>query len=160
MSAGFVIDPIEIKELSATRTVEASRMRELAQTAERLAVAVETNWEKLEDQHRAQLAALMYSVLEPNPGLAGKARALRSAFRYALIRFREDQDALFDFAIAQRRLINAILSAVERENPEYQKTLAEAVESSLSEVREGKPEILTDENAGDWLRRISDEALK
>ncbi len=160
MSVGFVIDPREIKELSATRTTEPSRLRELAQKAEEIAVFVEARWETLEDEDRATLSALIYSVIEPPRGFVSKLRALRSAFRYGRIRFNEDQDALFDFAIAQRHLINAILTAVEREDPEYRKALTKAVEDALSEAPGGKAETLTDENTGDWLRRLSDEALK
>lgn len=160
MSVGFAIGPIEIRELSATRTTEASRLRELAQIAEELAVLVENDWDSFSVQHQDELRALVYSIVAQHKGPGSKLRALRSAIRYARIRYHEDQDALFDFAIAQRRLINAILSAIERDNPDYRRALADAVESSMSEVREGKAETLTDENTGDWLRRISDEALK
>lgn len=161
MSVGFAIDPIEIRELSSTRTTEPSRLRELAQRAERHAVFIENYWEDLDEEQRRHLYALTCLVIEPpNKGLTGRWRALRSAFRYALIRYHEDQDALFDFAIAQRRFINAILSAVEREDPGYQQALSKAVEGALSEARVSNTEHLTDENTGDWLRRISDEALK
>jgi hypothetical protein len=160
MSASFTINPREIRELSATRTTEPSRLHELARRAEELTVLVERHWGDFGKELQARLAALAYSIVEPPDGVSGRLRALRSAVRYAVIRWREDQDALFDFAIAQRHLVNAILDAVEREDPEYQRALAEAVEGALSEIREGKTETLTDEDTGDWLRRLSDEALK
>ena len=160
MSVGFAIDRIEIKELSATKTTEAPRLRELAQKAEQLAITVENDWDALPTQHRDELAALIYRIVAEPKGAGSRIRAIRSALRYALIRYHDDQDALFDFAIAQRRLINAILSAIEREDPDYQRALVDAVEGSMSEVRDGKTETLTDENTGDWLRHISDEALK
>ena len=160
MSVGYAIDPIEIKELSATRTTEPSRLRELAQRAEEAAVFVDNHWETLDEEQRRTLHAFICLIVDPPKGITGRLRALRSAFRFGRIRFNEDQDALFDFAIAQRHLINAILSAIERDNPEYQKALTEAVEGAVSETRESRMEAVTDENTGDWLRRISDEALK
>ena len=160
MSASFTISPREVKELSATRTTKPSRLRDLAQTAEMWASYIERHWSDLEEEQRRVLAAYSYAIIEAPKGLSGRLRSLRAAFRFGYIRLREGQDALFDLGIAQRRLINAILDAVERDNPEYQKAHAEAVENALSEIREGNTATLTDEDTGDWLRQLSDEALK
>jgi hypothetical protein len=56
------------------------------------------------------------------------------------------------------RLVDAILSRIEREDMAYQKALSEALEERFTEL--GNIEAMTAEDACDRIRSISDRALE
>ncbi len=115
--ASITISPREIKLFSAPDKVEPSELRELADAMECLAAGVEDLWDEMPPKLREALTALAYCDVEPSKGIARYGSALRGGLWYARIKLRGEQDALFDFGIARRRLTNAVLGAIERDNP-------------------------------------------
>jgi hypothetical protein len=99
------------------------------------------------------------STVEPPKGIAGRySAAVRAGLWYARMQLKGEQEAFFDYVVAHRRLTNAILAAIERENPAYQKAFSEAVEGAFSDLEHSK--ALTPEDTLDQLRPLSDEALR
>ncbi len=74
------------------------------------------------------------------------------------MRFKGEQEAFDDFAIARRRLTNSVLAAVERDDLKRQKLLSEAVEGAFSNLK--KSEALEPEDTLDQLRQLTDGALR
>ncbi len=157
--ASITINPIELRRLSAPDAAEPSKLREMTQTAEILAGAVENHWEGMPPKMREALVAIVYSMMEPpqNP-IRKYGAALRGGLWYARIRLRGEHEAFSDFVIAHRQMVNAILGAIERDNPTYQRALSEAVEESFFDSEQGQE--LTPEDTLDQLRQLSDEALR
>lgn len=157
--ASIVVDPIEFRRFSTPDSAEPSELRELSDKMEYLAANVDERWGEIPPKLREVLIALTYSdVEETSGGLSKYKAALRGGLWYARIRFRGEQDALFDFGIARRRLTNAVLGAVERDNPEYQQALFESVNGAFSDLEKSK--ALEPEETLDQLRQLSDEALR
>lgn len=157
--ASITISPREIKRLSAPDAAEPSELREMAQNAEMLAAGVEDLWTELPPKLREALTALAYETTEPPEGIASRYRAaIRGGLWYARIRLKGEQEAFFDYVVAHRRLTNAILGAIERDNLAYQQALSEAVEGAFSELE--RSEALTPEETREQLRRLSNEALR
>jgi hypothetical protein len=155
----ITINPTELRRLSAPDAAEPSKLGEMTQKAEFLASAVENLWEEMPLKVRKPLITLAYLTLQPPKGFFDRySTALRGSLRYAHIRLRGEQDAFFDYVVAYRRLTNAILGALERENPAYQRALSEAVEEAFSDL--DRSEELTPEDTLEQLRQLSDEALR
>jgi len=159
--ASITIDPREIMRFSAPESAEPSELREAAQKMEQLAVMVENMWDEMPPppEVREALVALAYTSMQPPKGIVGRYRAaIRGGISYARIKLRGEQEAFFDFVVAHRRLSNAILTAIERENPAYQEALSKAVEGAFSDLEQSK--ALTAEDTLGQLRQLSDEALR
>lgn len=157
--ASITINPIELRRFSSPDKAQPSELRELAERMDKLAAGVEDLWDEMGPKLREALAALAYSTMEPSGGIVQRyGSALRGGLWYARVRLKGEQEALFDFGIAHRRLTNAILAAIERDNIAYQKELSEAVEGAFSGLEESK--ALGPEETLDELRQLSDEALR
>jgi hypothetical protein len=156
--ASITINPVEIKRFSTPDNAEPSELRELADRMEELAAGVEDLWNEMPPKLREAFVGLVYFDVEPSQGIAKYKAALRGGIWYARIKLKGEQDALFDFGIARRRLTNAVLGALERDNSAYQQALSEAVEGAFSDL-EGS-EALAPEETRDQLRQLSDEALR
>jgi hypothetical protein len=159
--ASVTINPREIMRFSAPDAAEPSELREIAQHMESIAASVENTWDDapLPPKLREALIALAYSTVEPPKGIARRySAAIRGGLWYARIKLKGEQEAFFDYIIAQRRLTDAVLAAIERENPAYQKALSEALERAFSDVKQSK--ALTPEDTLEQLRELSDEALR
>lgn len=156
--ASITINPKELRRFSAPDNAEPSELRELADKMEKLAVGVEELWDEMPPKMREALAALAYFDAQPPKGIAKYKAAVRGGLWYARIKLKGDQDALFDFGIARHRLTNAIMGAIERDNPAYQQALSEVVEGAFSDLE--RSEALGSEETLDQLRQLSDEALR
>jgi hypothetical protein len=156
--ASITINPIEIRRFSSPDNAEPSELRELADQMEALAVGVEKHWDNMPPKLREAFKALAYLDTQPSEGIARYKAAIRGGLWYARIKLKGEQDAFFDFAIARHRLTNAIMGAIERDNPAYQQALSEAVEGAFSDLKGS--ESLSPEETLDQLRQLSDEALR
>lgn len=157
--ASITISPIELRRLSDPDAVEPSELREMTQTAEFLADHAEKHWERMPPKIREALIALVYSMMNPPQNLLRKySAALRGGLWYTRIRLKGEQEAFSDFVIAHRRMTNAILEAVERDNSAYQQALSEVIEEAFSDLEHS--EALTPEDTLEQLRQLSDEACR
>jgi hypothetical protein len=157
--ASIALHPKELKRLSAPDAAEPSELREMTQFAEFIASAVEDMWDELPPRMREALASVAYSTVDPPEGFVQRySAALRGGLLYARVRLKGEQEAFYDYLIAHHLMTNAILGAIERDNPAYQQALSEAVEEAFSDLDRG--EELTSEDTLEQLRKLSDEAVR
>lgn len=162
MSATITNNPSEIRQFfQQPRTSNSSRLWELAQKANTLAVMVEERWEIFTDEERELLKTFAYAVIEPPRGILDTIGELVSRFFLALglaaIAIKGEEDAFAAYSNGSKRLINAILSQIEREDSVYQKALSEAIEDAFTN---SDTQAMTAEEACERLRRISDRAIR
>lgn len=162
MSATIAINPSEIREIYPLRISNASRLWELAQKTNELAIIVEAHWEKITPETKQLLTSFAYTVIEPPKGIKGIFFDWSSRFSFALalpwIAFKRDQYALIAYYSAFPRLVNAIFSAIERKDTAYQQALSNAIEEAFTggETREA----MTVEDACQRIKQISEQAFR
>ena len=162
MSASITISPSEIRQIFEPRTSSASRFWELAQKANNLAVIIEGRWDQIPAETQELLKIFAYAVIEPPQGIKGLFIELLGRFYLAFslfsIAIKGEQDAFIAYAGAFKRLLNAILSGIEREDIAYEKALSEALEETFAGWETS--EAMTAEEACERIRAISYQALE
>jgi hypothetical protein len=162
MSATITINPSEIRQIFQPRTSSASRFWELAQKANNLAVIIDARWEQIPPETRELLKIFAYALIEPPQGIKEVFIEFLGRFYLAFslfsIAIKGEQDAFIAYGAAFQRLLNAILSGVEREDIAYQKALSEALEQTFEELE--TIEAMTAEEACERIRAISYQALE
>lgn len=162
MSATVTISPSEIRQIFQPRTSSASRFWELAQKANNLAVIIEDRWEKIPTETQELLKVFAYAFIEPPQGIKERLLKFVGLFSLAIalpwIVLKGKLDSFVAYINAFNRLINAILSGVEREDIAYQKALSEALGQTFAELE--TIEAMTAEEACEWIRAISYQALE
>lgn len=162
MSATITISPSEIRQIFEPRTSSASRFWELAQKANNLAVIIDARWEQIPPETREILKIFAYAVIEPPQGikeiLINFLGRFSLAFSLFSIAIKGEQDAFIAYAGAFQRLLNAILSGIEREDIAYEKALSEALEETFAGLETS--ETMTAEDACERIRAISYQALE
>lgn len=154
-SPAFAIGPHDIHQLSRPRTVRTSKLRTATQCAHQLAHGVEAHWEEMPPAVKASLKELAYEIVEPPRGFRGVAHHVAASVMLAAIALRGERDALLDYLAAVRRLVNAVLGAVERDQPAYRNQLEKAVGDGLSESQGAQS---VPEDMRGWLAALSDQA--
>jgi hypothetical protein len=122
--------------------------------AHRIAYMVETAWNELPEEAHADLRHLVYELIEPPRGLRGLARRFAGHLILAWIALRGETDALYEYLAAIRRLVNAVLGAVERGHPKYADALANTVKDAVTD----RASPLQPEEIRGWLDSMSDQA--
>jgi hypothetical protein len=162
MSATITISPSEIRQIFEPRTSSASRFWELAQKANNLAVIIDARWEQIPAETRDILKIFAYAVIEPPQGIKGILIDFLGRFSLAFslfsIAIKGEQDAFIAYAGAFQRLLNAILSGIEREDIAYEKALSEALEETFAGWETS--EAMTAQEACERIRAISYQALE
>ena len=161
MSATITISPSEIRQIFQPRTSSASRFWELAQKANNLAVIIEDRWEKIPAKTQELLKVFAYAFIEPPQGIKERLLKFVGLFSWAIalpwIVLKGELDSFVAYINAFNRLINAILSGVEREDIAYQEALSEALEEAFTDW--GNSRDMGAEEACERLRQISDQAF-
>ncbi len=161
MSATITISPSEIRQIFQPRTSSASKFWELAQKANNLAVIIDARWEKIPPDMRELLKIFAYTLIEPPQGIKGIFIQYLRRFSLAIILpwivLKGELDSFLTYNNAFNRLVNAILSGVEREDLAYQKALSEALEEAFTDWENSKD--MSAEEACERLRQISDQAV-
>ncbi|MEG4114727.1 MULTISPECIES: hypothetical protein [unclassified Microcoleus] len=161
MSATITISPSEIRQIFQPRTSSASRFWELAQKANNLAVIIDARWDQIPPETRELLKIFAYALIEPPQGIKGVFIEFLRRFSLAIalpwIVHKGELDSFVAYNNAFNRLVNAILSGVEREDMAYQKALSEAIEEAFTDWENSKD--MSAEEACERLRQISDQAL-
>lgn len=163
MSATITITLNEIRQIfQPPRTSNASHLRELAQKTNELAVFVEERWERIPSQTRELLTTFAYKAIEPPKGIKAKIFLLISHVYLALalpwLVLQGEVASFVAYANAFQRLLNAILSGIEREEIAYQQSLSAVIEEALTGWETSKD--MTAEEACERLRKISVEEKK
>ncbi len=159
MNDAFTMD---LRELAgpSPRTSDASRLRDFARRLDKLSAKIEGHWEELPAEERTAYAELAHAVIEPSEEEQGKIRSLiwrsRTAWNLFLMGLKGEQEAFVEYRVAFRRFLEAVLDAVEREDPAYQKALDEALQEGLSG---GTGEPMTVERARERRRQLRDQVL-
>ena len=150
---------IDIKgiEQPSPRTSNVSLLRQLTRRLNWTTVEIETRWEELSTDARTAYEHLAYAAIDRE---VSKVRAVYersfAGFNLFLITLKGEQEAYVEFVLAIRRFVYAVLDAIEREQPTYQKALAEVLEEGLpSEM--GEP--MNAEEARERLRAIRHQVL-
>lgn len=130
-----------------------SRLREAARVTRSLTALVEGHWEELPSQVKDVFRALAYSAIEPKPShilpMLRHSWALASLAFYILT---EGPTSVLEAVSEVRRLVEAILSAIEREHPAYEKAQANAVKAALSDA--DRTPSMTASEFGEWVKRV------
>ncbi|MDY6803384.1 MAG: hypothetical protein SXA11_06205 [Cyanobacteriota bacterium] len=162
MSATTTISTKEIKQIFQQRTSDPSELWRLAEKANTLAVVVENYWENLPPKKQELLTAFAYIDFEQPKGinriLLDSIKTLFAAWIVAWIVIKGELNAFITYRNALERLVNAILSAIERENLAYQKALSKAIENAIISSENNK--AMTAEEACERLRELSNQALE
>ena len=162
MTATITISTKEIKQIFQQQTSDPSELWRLAEKGNTLAVMVENSWENFSIEKQELLTAFAYMTLEKPKGmkriLVNQISRLFVALILVRIVFRGELNAFLAYANAFQRLVNAILSAIERENLAYQKALSEAIENAI--INSENKKAMTAEEACGRIREISNQALE
>ncbi len=156
MGSSFVISPQVVHSLSRPRTVKPSRLQKAAQMAHRIAYRVETGWADLPEEARINLKNLAYDLIEPARGFRGALSKLLGQMSLAIIALTGQTDALYEYLVASKRLVNAILGAIEQESSIYKQTLEGAIKEGITGSE--RASTVRSEHVRDWLSSISDQA--
>jgi hypothetical protein len=116
---------------------------------------VENKWQYFSPKERELLESLIYSSMA-HP--EGKNNTFISSFltrlSLAWILIKGETDSLTEYLQARSRLKNAVLDAIERENPTYNQVMTEVVKDALDESEESP--LMTSDEFKEWLNRVSD----
>ena len=152
MAATLTISPRELRYLSRPRSSGADAIRAAAASLVRLTNMVQQRWSELTDDERTLLRGFAYSMIDP-PRLGWLSRVRAWIVLYGLYA-QGNFEALSSYLSALDGLIDAILSAIEREHPHYLASLREA-------LADESPTAFAD--AADfraWLDSVSSKALQ
>lgn len=125
-------------------------------------MTVENSWENLPPKKQELLRDFAYMTLEEPEDFKSvfikQISRLFSAFILVRIVLKGELNAFLACANAFQRLVNAIFSAIERENLAYQNALSEAIENAIINAENDK--AMTAEEACERIRQISNQALE
>lgn len=162
MSGTITISTKEIKQIFQQQTSDPSQLWRLAEKGNTLAVMVENYWEKLPLEKQELLTAFAYIDFEKPKGikriLLNSIKTLFAAWIVAWIVIKGELNAFITYKNAVKRLRNAILSAIERENIAYQNALSAAIENAIISSENNK--AMTAEEACELIRELSNQALE
>lgn len=128
---------------------------ELPARLERLANEVETRWAELEPEDREALAAFAYAAIEPprNPWL--RLRGFINRMRLALRLIRGEEEEVGKMILASYQLVEAVLSAIEREDPAYLAELRETLRESRNAPATALKELpATESERRAWFEQL------
>ena len=146
----YQLSPEDRRLLSHPRTARPSELLRVARQANRLRDIVESSWHELPEDLRTELVHITYLILDPPRTLRRRASEIVARLSMAYLVIREGPEALSTYVAAVRRLVNAVLTAVERDSERYQNELREALGAPSRE--------LSEQEFGDWLTEVSSRA--
>lgn len=159
MNDAFTMD---LKQMGrpSPRTSDASTLRDFTRLLDGMAAKVRDEWEELPPKEREAYKHLAYAMVEPTSDKQGGLRGLylraRSAWHLFVIALKDEQEAYVEYMGAFHRFTEAVLDAVESEDPVYQQELVEALEEGLP--REAS-KAMTLEEAREWRRQLRHQVL-
>ena len=146
------LDPKQVLQLVRPRTADPDMLHLLAGRASFLAAAVEESWDVLEPKTKEALRAFAHVAVHERLYSSLTERAY-----HVVLVLKGETGALAAFVAAVEKLVRAVVDAIEREHPEYQKAVAEAVESGLAAASQPG---MNPEEFREWLSGFSDRTLR
>mgnify|MGYP001081106463 CR=1 FL=1 len=167
-SSTVALDIKRFHDLSQSSEPNSLSLQELAKQADTLAEAVEFQWDEFSPQEREFLEKLVYDALHSNTSiwswlssiptrlllLSMLLRDLLEVVRLWLSReslqdIKLRSQAFSSYQAASQRLIDAVLDAVERSHPEYDRKMEEVLQDVFEEA-DDRPGMTVDEFK-EWL---------
>ncbi len=143
-------DLLRHREINRPPTANSSRLWDIAQKVNALAVEVEDHWEELPEDQRKLLTTFAYAGIEPPQGITGYLFSfiggVSTIWNISWIVLKGELEALFFYAEAYQRLLNAIFNGIERENEDYQSILSAALAETFANL-ESSQEMTEEESS-------------
>jgi hypothetical protein len=149
-----MFNPYEIKQISQPHQINSLQLKYLARAANALANSVENEWNNFPIEARRVIESIVYQSIDKRRDIRGTVLPFRVRLSLAWILIKGETDAVNDYLNALQRLKIAVLDAVEREHPEYEKKMTEALQEVLT--KSDNSCVIKAEDFRDWLTNISD----
>lgn len=122
--------------LALARAPRPSKLKEMAQVLRHATWSITGKWEQLSPDEKDILRHLAHELAEPKPA------GILKTFRAVLWLMRAGYDSMADYIKAFEAFKDVLLDVIEREHPEYEATMAnavaEAIKSSSSPMTAGE----------------------
>ncbi|MFN6475271.1 hypothetical protein [Nostoc sp. DedQUE07] len=159
MSTAIVIFTHEFEQIRQRKISPSSDFEQLTAKICRLTSRVNREWDNLSVEDREGLKEFAYDWLEPPAkGVFGLKSKIWAKIYLLFLVVTNQTEAFMSCVKALDTLIETILDAVERQDPNYQAVLSDTLEQLYSGAIQGKE--LKPEETRDWLRSISDRAIR
>jgi len=142
--------PELVRQIERPTTAEPSKYRQYAALANSLAVAVDQDWAGLDERIRHALRIIASCTMEPHRVIS-QWEMFRSRVTLT-VAFNKDREAVLEWSEALKRARSAVLSAIERENEDYTRSLTMAINEATSGATE-RP-TMTAREASDFIRSL------
>lgn len=146
-----------ISYVARPRQAHPSRLQRMVEVARHVRILVERDWKGLPPKTREQLRTLAYWVIEPEPkrsGLQDIVRSFSARTQMAANVLLYGPDTVSSLLVETRRLIDAILDAVERDQESYERKKVYALREALREWRSAPS--MSPEEFREWLATSPD----
>ncbi|MEH2193889.1 MAG: hypothetical protein V7K98_14805 [Nostoc sp.] len=159
MSTAIVIFTHEFEQIRQRKISPSSNFEQLTAKIRKLTRRVKQEWSNISVEDREGLKEFAYDWLEPSAkGVFGLKSKIWSKIYLLFLVVTNQTEAFMSCIKALDTLVDTILDAVERQDPSYQAVLSDTLEQLYSGTIQGK-ELKTEETR-DWLRSISDRAIR
>lgn len=160
MSTAIVIFTHEFQQIRQRKIGSSPKFEQLAAKARRLTHQVKQQWSNLSVEDREELKNFAYYWLEPSAakGLFSLKLNIQAIIYFLFLRLTNQMEAFTSCMRALNILSETILDTATRHDPSYQAVLSDTLEQLYLCPDQG--EELKPEETRDWLRSLSDEALR
>lgn len=159
MSTAIVIFTHEFEQIRQRKISPSSNFEQLTAKIRKLTHRVKREWGNLSVEDREGLKEFAYDWLEPPAkGVFGLKSKIWAKIYLLFLVVTNQTEAFMSCIKALDTLVETILDAVERQDPNYQAVLSDTLEQLYSGTIQGKE--LKPEETRDWLRSISDRAIR
>lgn len=159
MSTAIVIFTHEFEQIRQRKISPSSNFEQLTAKIRKLTHRVKQEWSNISVEDREGLKEFAYDWLEESAkGVFGLKSKIWSKIYLLFLVVTNQTEAFMSCIKALDTLVDTILDAVERQDPSYQAVLSDTLEQLYSGTIQGK-ELKTEETR-DWLRSISDRAIR
>ncbi len=159
MSTAIVIFTHEFEQIRQRKIGSSSNFEKLTAKIRKLTHRVKQEWSNLSVEDREGLKEFAYNWLEPPAkGVFNLQLQIRAIIYFLFLQVTNQREAFRSCMKAMDTLVETILDAVERQDPNYQSVLSDTLEQLYSSTIQGRE--LKPEETRDWLRSISDRAIR
>ena len=159
MSTAIVIFTHEFEQIRQRKIGSSSNFEQLTAKIRKLTHRVKQEWSNLSVKDREGLKEFASDWLEPPAkGVSSLKLQIRAIIYFLFLYVTNQRETFRSCMKAIDTLVETILDAVERQDPNYQAVLSDTLEQLYSGTIQGKE--LKPEETRDWLRSISDRAIR
>ncbi len=159
MSTAIVIFTHEFQQIREKKISSSTKFDQLTAKARKLTYQVSQEWNNISAEDQEGLKEFAYYWLEPaSQGLLNLKLKIRAIIFLLYLQLTNQRDAFRSCMRALDTLSETILDTAMRHAPSYQAVLSDTLEQLYLNPEQG--EELKPEDTRDWLRSLSDEALR